>query len=123
MTAALLALALLAAPDTVTVHVARSAVVAPIERPAQAERDAWLAEDKLKHFFTSFAVTAFGYSGLRAIGADRDAARWGGVGAGLVAGVGKELHDRRDAGPFSVRDLVWDVAGVAVGYFVSEASR
>jgi uncharacterized protein YfiM (DUF2279 family) len=28
-----------------------------------------------------------------------------------MVGVGKEVHDRRTKGEFSVRDLAWDAAG------------
>ena len=40
----------------------------------------------------------------------------------LAAGIGKELHDRRSGGDPSVRDLVWDIAGIALGSVLAVAA-
>lgn len=81
---------------------------------AAPRHDAWIAEDKLQHFAMSFGVTAFSYAAARTA-LDPDAARLTAGIAGLVAGVGKEIYDVRQGEHFSVRDLVWDVAGIALG--------
>lgn len=83
---------------------------------AQEPRDRWIAEDKLKHFLSSFAATTLSASAARLIGADVRTAAWVGAGAGAGLGVWKEARDfRSPAGTPSFRDLVWDGAGVAAG--------
>jgi len=73
--------------------------------------DRWFGPDKLQHFFASAFVQSFGYGGLRRIGARPNTAMAGASVVTAAAGVGKELHDRRSKGEFSVRDIVWDAAG------------
>jgi putative lipoprotein len=73
--------------------------------------DSWFGPDKLQHFFTSAFVQSLGYGALRRAGADNGPAIAGASAITAVAGVGKELHDRRVRGEFSTRDLVWDAAG------------
>jgi uncharacterized protein YfiM (DUF2279 family) len=80
---------------------------------AQA-RDRWFAEDKVRHFFTSYGVAALGYGSTRLVGfGHHDAMKLSLAGA-AVAGIGKEVLDVRRGGPFSLRDLVYDAAGIAV---------
>ena len=85
-------------------HVALSlALVAP--------PDDWFGSDKLKHFFLAAFTQSVTYSALQLAGVRHDhalASAWV-VTAGVS--VGKELHDRKVKGLFSVRDLVWDAAG------------
>jgi uncharacterized protein YfiM (DUF2279 family) len=85
--------------------------------------DPWFAEDKLKHFFTSFVVTSLAASGARAAGLDRGPATAAGAGVGVAAGLYKEVRDRRAGDFFSVRDLLWDIAGVGSAAAVLESSR
>lgn len=86
--------------------------------------DRWLAEDKFKHFVTSYVVTVLAGSGARLLGAEPGAAMWIGVGVGLGTGVAKEVVDlRRSEGHPSVRDLVWNAAGVGVGGMMLRAGR
>ena len=73
--------------------------------------DSWFGPDKLQHFFTSAFVQSFGYGVLRRAGADNGPALAGASTLTAVAGVGKEVYDRRVRGEFSVRDLAWDAAG------------
>jgi uncharacterized protein YfiM (DUF2279 family) len=73
--------------------------------------DSWFGADKVKHFFLSALIQSATYSAARTVGLERSAGQIaGGV---MVAGfgLGKELHDRRSAKPFSVRDLAWDAGG------------
>lgn len=80
--------------------------------PAQS-RDRWVGEDKAKHFFASFVVTSLSASAVRAAGAEPGTSAWIGAGVGVGAGAWKELRDRRSAeGMVSVKDAVWDLAGV-----------
>jgi uncharacterized protein YfiM (DUF2279 family) len=86
--------------------------------------DRWLAEDKWKHFFTSFVATTLAASGARAAGMDARTSRAAGAGFGMGVGVWKEIHDHRTPGGHaSVRDLVWDAAGVGAGVAVAARSR
>jgi len=78
-------------------------------RPARP--DAWLGEDKLRHFFTSAFVQGFGYGALRAAGASHAMALTGATTVTAAAGLGKEMWDLHGHGTPSVRDLAWDAAG------------
>src|SRR4051794_18341636 len=76
-----------------------------------APPDHWWGSDKLKHFFMAAFTQSLTYSALQLAGVRHDqalASAWV-VTAGVS--VGKEVHDRKVKGLFSVRDLVWDAAG------------
>jgi putative lipoprotein len=88
-------------------------------RPA----DHWLGRDKLKHFFVSAFVQSVGFATLQAAGADRSSALAGATAATAAFGIGKELVDRRQGGPFSVRDLAWDAAGAGAATLVLVRTR
>ncbi len=90
---------------------------------APAGRDPWLGEDKLKHFFMSMAIVNLGYGVARAAGVDHRLAVGAAAGVGAVAGLGKELYDRRTGGDASVRDLAWDALGVVAGAVLAAHSR
>lgn len=70
--------------------------------------DRWIAEDKLKHFGMSFAITGFAFGAVQ----DKRVA----VSASVAAGLLKEAYDKRHRRPFSGRDLFWDALGIAAGY-------
>lgn len=87
-------------------------------------RDRWIGEDKLRHFFASLVITSLSASAARATGIDHDRSLAAGVGVGVAAGVWKEVRDhRRPGGSASVRDLAWDLAGVAAGAAVFHQGR
>ena len=73
--------------------------------------DSWFGADKLQHFFASAFVQTMAYGGLRRVGVENRGAIVGASAASAVAGVGKELRDRRTKGEFSIRDLTWDATG------------
>jgi putative lipoprotein len=75
--------------------------------------DRWFGADKLKHFFMSAFIQSVSYSALRAADAPHGTALAGASAATAAFGVGKELHDWRARGEFSLRDLTWDAAGGA----------
>lgn len=78
--------------------------------------DRWFAEDKVKHFATSFAATTLAAGGARMAGLDVREAAYAGAGTAAVLGVWKEVRDARTPGASaSLRDIVWDGAGIAVG--------
>lgn len=82
----------------------------------QAPVDRWFAEDKALHFASSFAATTLSASLGRMAGLEpREAALTGAAAAGLI-GIAKEVHDARSpAGHASLRDLLWNSAGIAAG--------
>lgn len=89
----------------------------------RAAPDAWFAEDKARHLFASLALTAVAFGGATTVGMEWPEA---GIAAGAVAGaagLAKELSDRARGRSFSVRDLVWDAAGVGAGLVLAERAR
>jgi putative lipoprotein len=86
-------------------------LVFTLGRAPEHSGDRWFGPDKLQHFFTSAFVQSAGYGLLRRAGAENGSAMAGASVVTAIAGVGKEIHDRRVRGEFSVRDLVWDAAG------------
>ena len=86
-------------------------LVFTLSRTPEHSGDRWFGPDKLQHFFTSAFVQSAGYGLLRRAGAENGAAMAGASVVTAIAGVGKEVHDRRTKGEFSVRDLAWDAAG------------
>jgi putative lipoprotein len=75
--------------------------------------DNWLGVDKLKHFMMSAFAESAAYAGLRSTGVEHGPALAAAAGATIALGVGREIHDRRVYGRFSVRDLTWDAIGAA----------
>lgn len=90
----------------------------------QPAGDRWFAEDKLKHFVTSFVVTSLSASAARTAGVDVAGSAYVGAGTGAAVGVWKELRDAGRRGETaSFRDLVWDLGGVGAGYAVMRQVR
>jgi uncharacterized protein YfiM (DUF2279 family) len=87
------------------------------------DTDLWLGSDKFRHFLLSYAVTAFTFASLRSAGARSDDALAGGMAGAAVAGLGKEVYDRRRGGIFSGRDLVADAIGITTAYFLLREVR
>lgn len=80
--------------------------------PEHPSGDRWFAADKAKHFFSAAFVQSVSFSGLRLTGIGRNGALVGATVVTSVVSVGKEVHDRRSGGEFSVKDLVWDAGGL-----------
>jgi hypothetical protein len=98
---------------------------AATDRVADAGRiaDAWLGADKFQHFWVSFAATAYSFGAVRATGVDAGVALYIAVPVAAVAGFGKEVHDRRRGGFFSMRDLVADGLGIAAAWVILREVR
>ena len=77
--------------------------------PVFAESYAFEA-DKQKHFAVGAGIAAL----ATVIAQDRAV----GVGAAVVAGVAKELYDRKHGGRFSTADVLWTVGGGVAGAYV-----
>ena len=86
-------------------------LVFTLSRTPEHSGDRWFGPDKLQHFFTSAFVQSAGFGLLRRAGAEQGTAITGASVVTAFVGVGKEVHDRRTKGEFSVRDLAWDAAG------------
>ena len=78
--------------------------------------DRWVGPDKVKHLVVAAAAQSGTYAALR-LGADHGAALAGATVATVALSLVKERLDRRGTG-FSVRDLAWDAAGIAIATFV-----
>ena len=81
-------------------------------------REALFGQDKVKHFFIAGFVESVAFAGLRAVGTNRRSALGGAVAAAGAASLGRELHDRRTKGAFSLPDLVWDALGAGAAFLV-----
>jgi uncharacterized protein YfiM (DUF2279 family) len=122
MTAFVLLPLLLAAADT-----GRAALVPPtvsiyvhtdINRQST---DSWIGEDKVKHLALSYMITVSAAASARSF-SDRDDSIIAGAALGLIAGVGKEIVDRKK-GSLSVPDLLWDITGITLAVLVEQQTR
>ncbi len=91
--------------------------------PKRVARDSWFGPDKIKHFFISAFIESVAFSGLQASGAGRDAAFTGAVATTAAFGIGREIHDKRTKGIFSVPDLTWDAAGAGAAALVLRSTQ
>jgi uncharacterized protein YfiM (DUF2279 family) len=85
--------------------------------------DPIFGEDKVQHFVTSFVVSSLVMSGARLAGLDRRDSIIAGASVSLTIGIGKEVHDARRGQFFSVRDLLWDMAGTGAGVLLLDQTR
>ena len=84
--------------------------------------DLWFAEDKLKHFAFSYMITTGTFAAARTV-TGRNESILIGAGVGLLAGISKELYDKKTNRSSSFRDLIWDAAGVAAGVLIAQQTR
>lgn len=82
--------------------------------------DPWFSADKALHFGASAVIAGGGY-GISApfFHHSRLPPLLIGAGAGILAGVGKELYDATGAGDPSGKDLVWDGIGITTGLLIA----
>lgn len=81
---------------------------------AHAE-DRWWARDKALHFGVSGALAAGGYGASSLVFDERWQRAGVGASVALTAGIAKEAYDEIDYGGASYKDMVFDVAGTALG--------
>ncbi len=79
--------------------------------PEHPGGDSWFGADKAKHFFMSAFVQSVAYTGARAARIPRSSAMAAASATTVIVGIGKEIHDYRSGGEFSIPDLTWDAAG------------
>jgi putative lipoprotein len=101
-----------------TIALAASLATAPPPLP-----EPFFGEDKIKHFVASFVVTSLAMTTARIGGLERDPGIAVGASFGFAAGVAKEFHDARRGQFFSIRDLLWDIAGMGASAAVQHQSR
>ncbi len=82
----------------------------PLGHPPVA--DTFLGSDKVKHFLMSGFVEAIGFSAMQFAGASRGSSIGVASAATVAAGIGREVHDGRTKGLFSIGDLTWDALGL-----------
>jgi hypothetical protein len=92
--------------------------LAPAQSKSARREDPVFAVDKVKHFFIAGFVESMAFAGTQAAGGNRAAARTTAIGVTAAASIGREIHDRRTKGLFSVRDLAWDALGAAAAMLV-----
>ncbi len=78
---------------------------------ASAPKDSFLGLDKPKHFLLSFFAESGSFALVQAGGGRRRTAFVGASAVTAVFGIGREIHDRRTKGLFSLGDLAWDALG------------
>jgi len=107
---------------TIVASILAVVLVAPASAQSKEKHkrtdDALIGADKLKHFFIAGFVESMTFAGTQAIGANRGAARGTAIGVTAVVSVGREIHDRRTKGLFSIRDLAWDALGATAALIV-----
>ena len=91
--------------------------------PPDTVPDPFFAEDKMKHFVTSFVVGSLAGTGARVAGLDRNESAIVGTSFTVSAGVVKEIKDRRRGQFFSIRDLFWDLAGAGLAFLLLDNVR
>lgn len=78
-------------------------------RPRQ--HDSLFGLDKPKHFALSFFVESLSFASIQAMGGSRRTAMSGASGTTALIAIGREIHDRKTKGLFSIGDLAWDALG------------
>ena len=91
--------------------------------PKRSAHDSWFGPDKIKHFFISAFIESVAFSSLQAIGAGRDVAFAGALATTAAFAFGREVHDQRTKGIFSVPDLTWDAAGAGAAALVLRSTQ
>lgn len=86
--------------------------------------DRWFGPDKLKHFLLTAFTQSLAYSVTQVTTrGSRSSLLLSASFASAAVGIGKEMHDRRATGLFSVRDLAWDAAGAGAASLLLVQTR
>lgn len=94
-----------------------------IPDPPRVSQESWSGPDKIKHFFISAFIESLTFSGLQATGASRNTAFAGAIVTTAAFGIGREVHDKRTKGIFSIPDLGWDAAGAGAAALVLRSTQ
>ena len=88
----------------------RGPIRQPMREPVHFTGDAWFGADKVKHCFLGAGALTLSFGALRALETSRRNALAGGWAFTIGVSIGKEIHDARGYGLFSLKDLTWDLA-------------
>ncbi len=92
--------------------------VPEIKPTIKVSRDEWFSQDKFLHFYFSATIVGLSYHTLVCrLDRDEREGKIFSISFTAIAGLGKEIYDKKKKGHFSWKDLCWDGAGLAVGYF------
>lgn len=72
---------------------------------------AQIPKDKQLHFGVGLAISTITNVTIYSVKKDRKKAFWVGVGMSILAGVGKEIYDKKQGKKFDVADIGYTVAG------------
>ncbi len=93
-------------------------LAAPLHAQKPKPADPVFGVDKVKHFFIAGFVESMSFAGMQAAGSNRSTARISALSATAIVSVGREIHDKKKKGLFSVRDLAWDAIGASAALLV-----
>ena len=110
-----------AQPQPLAIHVQSRLNRESFNLSVRPPNDRWFGPDKFKHLAFSYMITVSSFGAARLV-ADHDASITVAAVAGIAAGIGKEIYDRKTQGP-SARDLVWDAIGVAAAVLIAQETR
>ncbi|MEO0185971.1 MAG: hypothetical protein ABIL20_09260 [candidate division WOR-3 bacterium] len=89
-----------------------------MESVIKPQTDKWFAQDKFLHFYFSASIVGLSYHTMvNRLNHDENQSKIFSVSFTAIVGLGKEIYDKKKKGHFSWKDLCWDGAGLAVGYF------
>jgi hypothetical protein len=90
----------------------------PLHAQKPKPADPVIGVDKVKHFFIAGFVESMTFAGVQAVGSSRSTARVSAIAVTAVVSIGREIHDKRKKGLFSIRDLAWDAIGASAAMIV-----
>jgi len=93
-------------------------IAVPLHAQKPKPADPVFGVDKVKHFFIAGFVESMTFAGMQAVGSNRSTARISAISATAIVSLGREIHDRKTKGLFSVRDLAWDAIGASAAMLV-----
>jgi uncharacterized protein YfiM (DUF2279 family) len=94
------------------------ALAFPLEAQSPRPADPLFGVDKVKHFFIAGFVESMTFAGMQSLGASRSTSRITAIKATSIVSIGREIHDKKKKGLFSVRDLAWDAIGAGAALVV-----
>jgi len=90
-----------------------------IKKTPKFVHDPWFSQDKFLHLYFSASICGLAYHLYSCrLGNDEDRGKIYSVSLTAIAGIGKELLDKRRKKFFSWKDLCWDGLGLAAGYLL-----
>ncbi|MFQ5752684.1 MAG: hypothetical protein ACE5HI_11870 [bacterium] len=86
----------------------------------EKQKDPWLGEDKIQHFFASAFITGFGFLIMREpLDSSKNNSIYFGSGVSISLGIGKEIYDwRSKKGHASYKDLIADILGIGCAVLI-----